>query len=244
MIIFSAASLYPYGINRIFDITSQSGFENIELMLRSRTDNAYYDTWDVKYLKALKKQHNLNIQTVHVSFDFEINPLPFYDIVSLTEGIGAARINVHTPRNSQDEYIKWFNSTLADFKHPNIEIVVENVHKKIGLSDPLVIGTAEEMNKFPHTCYDIAHAMRSGVDVLDTIPALRNVKQYHLSNWDGTDDHMSPLDNTGLFKQIIPLMITSDISIELCPKAFSDITNQKNIIEHLTKLRQFIELYL
>ncbi len=61
MITLSTGSLYPYSLGRIFRAASLAGFDGVELMLRNEGDNAYWDSWDIEYLKGLEKNIKLKL---------------------------------------------------------------------------------------------------------------------------------------------------------------------------------------
>lgn len=238
MITLSTASLYPYGLNRIFGIASESGFSAVELMLRSKTDNAYFDSWDAKYIKELTSRNNITVNSVHVPFKFEDAPNNFDEIYNLAKEIGTKSIIAHIPREDQVDYIKWFE----EFKDKDLgdgpTLLFENVHLKEGKANPII--PHEELNQLKNICFDIAHSMRSGVDTEKIVESCKNIRQFHVSFWDGKEDHMSLISNEKSFEPLLRNK-TSDFCLELCPKAFDDITNSENVGKVLKENLEFLK---
>jgi hypothetical protein len=238
MITLSTASLYPYGLNRILEIASKSGFPAIELMLRSKTDNAYFDSWDTKYIKDLMVKNNTAVNSVHMPFEFEDAPNNFDEIYNLAQEIGAMSVIAHIPREDQIDYIKWFEEFKGKDLGNGPILLFENVHLKEGKANPIV--SHEEMNQLKNICFDIAHSMRSGVDTEKIIASCKNIRQFHVSFWDGKEDHMGLILHE---KDFEPLLQNKNavFCLELCPKAFDDITNPENVGKVLKKNLEFLE---
>jgi len=238
MITLSTASLYPYGLNRIFNIASKSEFLAVELMLRSKTDNAFLDSWDAQYIKELMNKNNIVVNSVHVPFEFEDAPNNFDEIYNLAKEIGAKSIIAHIPRQDQTDYIKWFE----EFKDKDLgdgpTLLFENVHLKEGKANPII--PHEKMNQLKNICFDIAHSMRSNVDTEKIVESCKNIRQFHVSNWDGKEDHMSLISNEEIFEPLLKNQ-DADFCLELCPKAFDDITNSENVNKVLKENLTFLK---
>lgn len=238
MITLSTASLYPYGLNRIFEIASESGFSAIELMLRSKTDNAFLDSWDAKYIKELMAKNNIIVNSVHVPFEFEDAPNNFDEIYNLAKEIGAKSIIVHIPREDQADYIKWFEEFKDKDLGDDSVLLFENVHLKEGKANPII--PHEEMDQLKNICFDIAHSMRSGVNTEKIVESCKNIRQFHVSFWDGKEDHMSLILNEKSFDPLLQNQ-NADFCLELCPKAFDDITKSENVDKVLKENLAFLK---
>ncbi len=239
MISLSTGTLWPYGLNRIFKIAKESQFDSLELILVSTSSNAYIDTWDAVYINQLIKEYKITVSSVHAHFEFEIEQDNFKDIINLTNSIGATNIIVHIPREDQLNYIQWFNDKYYNYHQKIPYLLAENVHHKIGKADP-ILKTVNEFNKLPNMCFDVAHALRSGVNPKKAIFTLDNITQIHLSDWDGKEDHMSILKRKKYYSDLLSLKIFDKICLELCPKIFNNVADQKEIIRTLNNERNFV----
>ena len=240
MITLSTASLYPYGLNRIFQLASQSGFSIVELMLRSKTDNAYFDSWDAKYIKELMTQNDIDINSVHVPFEFEDVPNNFEEIYKLAKELKAKLIVAHIPREDQVDYIKWFQSLKdKDFSVGPV-LLFENVHTKEGKANPII--PHENISQLRNICFDIAHSMRSGADTKEIIKSCKNIRQFHVSFWDGEEDHMGLVSHEKDFAEFL-VGNQADLCLELCPKAFDDISEVNSVVKVLVENRRLLESF-
>lgn len=242
MITLSTASLYPYGLNRIFAIAREAGFGGVELMLRSEGDTSYLDSWDADYLSGLEKEHGIKIVSLHVPFVFEKDQSSFDAIIRLAEKLKTDHIIIHAPRADQKDYAAWLQNILVENRSLITErgVIVENVHKKPGIADP-IFDQAEDFCNFPGVCLDTAHALRSGLDPLVFLKKLDNIKQFHFSAWDGRDDHLSVLADKEKFAAILAFKPVKHICLELCPKAFNNIADQQEVVGVLRATIDFIK---
>lgn len=241
MITFSTASLYPYGLNRIFEISKKVGFEGLELMIRSKGDTSYWDTWDAGYLKQLETDNKIKIVSLHVPFEFEEDQSSFDQIIKLAEQMQSRYIIIHTPREDQIQYNKWIKKTIIQDRAlvKKYGILIENVHIKDGKANP-VFRSVDDFRALPAVCFDIAHALRSSQNPELFIKSLDNVRQWHLSNWNGKDDHLSILEEKEKFSSLLTIRSVECICLELCPKAFLNIQNQEEIIDVLRQTLAFV----
>lgn len=241
MIILSTASLYPYGLERIFQITKEADFNGLELMLRSKKDNAFLDSWDNKYLIKLEQKYKLKIISLHVPFDFEGDQNYLREIIHLAQPLKIKHVVIHIPTSNQSDYIKWFQEIFLRRKGilNNVQFIAENIPYKKYKSKPLFM-TAKNLNALPAVCFDIAHALRSNQNTIAIIDMLNNIKELHISNWDGKEDHMSILQDKIKFQDILKVKKIDVYCVELCPKAFEDIKDYKEITKTLKETYNFI----
>jgi len=236
MITLSTGSLYLYSLSRIFEIAQKAGFQGIELLLRNQKDNAYLDSWDIDYLKKLKGKYNLKINSVHVAFDFSDNPQDFSKISDLAKKLKAKYIITHIPREDENVYQNWFYK--FNFQN-NKNVLVENIHYKKKYADPIV--KYNSLNTIQNMCFDIAHALRSITkkETEQLINQLTNIRQFHVSWWDGKEDHLSIIKNASFFQEVLKNR-KEDLCLELCPKAFKNL-EEKTVIRELRKNIKIME---
>lgn len=241
MIILSTGTLWPYGLNRIFEIAKQSGFGGIELMLRSKKDVSYCDYYNSGYLKLLEKTSGVKIYSFHVPFDFEENQKSFNTILLLAQEIKIKNIVIHVPREDQFNYINWFNNEyLKNYQKYRSIISVENIIAKPGKSKPILV-TVKQLSNLPHVTLDISYCLRSELDVCQFSLGLTNIIETHISYWNGVDDHMNILGHAQLYKKILTPIKTSLWCLELSPKAFVNIYDRSKVIKELSHTRLYLE---
>jgi len=236
MITLSTASLYPYSLPRIFELAALAGFQGVELILRDQKDNAYLDSWDIDYLKGLEKKHNLIINSIHVPFGFKDQPEDFSKISELAKKLKAKFIIIHIPREDETTYRAWF--VRFNFRN-NPNVLVENIHYKKDYTDPII--RYNSLNIIKNMCFDVAHALRSITqsETEQLIDQLKNIKQFHVSWWDGKEDHLSIVKNASFFQKVLKNR-KEDLCLELCPKAFKNFT-EETVVKELRKNRKILE---
>lgn len=235
----STGSLYNMGLHRIFSIAKRAGFKELELMMRSYEDNAFGDTFDLKYLQELQKEFGLKITSLHTPIDFETNAAEYYPVVKkLAKELKVKQIIFHIPRekDNQVKYKTWFKRIyMKEMLDQSIPFITENMGKKS------VINGADEFNKFPGFCFDTAHELRDFKNkTTTTILQMNNIMQFHLSNYD-RQCHKDILKNKKFFREIIAAHPEANRCIELSPRAFIDPTDEKKIIKQLIETRKFLE---
>lgn len=235
----STGSLYNMGLHRIFSIAKRAGFSELELMMRSYDDNAFVDTFDLKYLQELQKEFDLKITSLHTPIDFETNAEEYYPAVKkLAKELKVKHIIFHIPRDKDDQvqYRTWFKKIyMKEMLDQPIPFITENMGKKS------VLNGANEFNKFPGFCFDTAHELRDfGDKTITTILHMKNIEQFHLSNYDERC-HKDILKNKNFFEEIILAHPKANRCIELSPRAFLDPINEEKIIKQLIETRKFLE---
>lgn len=177
-------------------------------------------------------------------FSFEEDQSIFPEIKELAEKVDAKYIIIHSPREDQLACKKWIEDNVenADNTDSKVSILIENLETKITKADPVYM-EPEQFQRFSQVCFDTAHALRSGQDPKMFMEKLDNIKQLHLSNWDGVDDHLSILKDTDRFSGLLGIRSIENICLELCPKAFNDVKDQEEVVNTLKETLAFIKQY-
>ncbi len=163
MLALSTGSLYTYGLDRVFGLAKEAGFDGIEVLVDKR-----WDTRQADYLKHLMDRHGLPIVSLHSPF--HLIQVPGWEqdsiwrlkrTVELAEALGARVVVAHPPlgwlrislrvtgaSNKRDfwvglplswfvgrPYARWLCGKLETFqKGTGVTIAVENMpHRQIGL---------------------------------------------------------------------------------------------------------------
>lgn len=99
MLALSTGSLYTYGLDRVFGLAKEAGFDGIEVLVDGR-----WDTRQADYLKHLMDRHGLPIVSLHSPFHlirvpgWEQDPLwRLKRTVELAEALGAQVVVTHPP---------------------------------------------------------------------------------------------------------------------------------------------------
>jgi len=99
MLALSTGSLYTYGLDRVFGLAKEAGFDGIEVLVDGR-----WDTRQADYLKHLMGRHGLPIVSLHSPFHlvqvpgWERDPIwRLKKTVKLAEALGAQVVVAHPP---------------------------------------------------------------------------------------------------------------------------------------------------
>ena len=154
MLLLSIGSLRFFGIDRVFGIARDLGFDGIELIVDDR-----WDTADPVYLKRLMDRYGLPIVSVHSPFSFVETPAWGGDTVermrqslSLAEACGSEIVVFHLPFFTERSYAKWIEDDLPRWQEKtSVKLAVENMpraYKILGrLGVLLKTGAFYEVNK-------------------------------------------------------------------------------------------------
>jgi sugar phosphate isomerase/epimerase len=100
MLALSTGSLYTYGLDRVFGLAKQAGFDGIEVLVDGR-----WDTRQADYLKRLMDRYRLPVVSLHSPFHLAWVPGWEQDprwrlkrAVELAEALGARVVVAHPPR--------------------------------------------------------------------------------------------------------------------------------------------------
>jgi sugar phosphate isomerase/epimerase len=191
--ILSSGSLYTYGLDRVFALTAEAGFDGVEVLVDLR-----FDTRQPDYLHRLVEHHGLPVCSVHAPFWPSRLPAWPHDYpgsiaaaAELARAMGAGIVVTHLPRLPDRSYARWLRQELAAWQqaHPQPVIAVENMPTKWVRWWPFAPLDLWRLNRvalwsaFPHLMLDTTHLATKGLDPLEIYPRVRQqVAHVHLSN--------------------------------------------------------------
>lgn len=222
MIALSTGSLYSYGLNRVFDLAAQAGFQGIEVLVDQR-----WDTRQAHYLKTLQETCGLPIVSLHSPFapgiqgwepPGQLNHLQ--RTIALAQELGARHVVAHLPFRFADTWlhIPWLREKPVLLPIPiprdgsyrrfllngleagaaaGVTVVVENLpcRKLLGFTyNGYQMNSLAEWGSLPHLNFDTTHLGTWGYDILAVYEQVKaRVRHVHLSNFNGKE-HRPPWD--------------------------------------------------
>jgi len=241
-IIFGTGTLYPYGLNRIFEIAKRAGFDGVEIMMRPKAENGFLDTWDGNYLQQLSRQHQLPIVSLHPPLiDENERAQDWADVVSLATLLKVSHVICHIPRINQPQYQQWFQENcLTDNNFP-FQILAENMEvNPLRGKVQAVYDTITEWQNLPAMCFDVSHSLCSDKDILLPLSELGNIKQIHLSGCKDKVCHQSIFENKSILEKALELRPAEYICLEMEPAAFRDFRDLPATAKELTVVINFV----
>lgn len=218
MIALSTGSLYTYGLNRVFGLAAEAGFDGLELMVDQR-----WDTRHVSYLRELMSRHGLPILAVHSPFTPSVPGWPddepgrIKQATQLAEGVRARVVVAHLPHRlgwyvlqsrssgrrlsipvpwlGQNGYRRWLVDGLDEFRaSTEVTIAIENMPSKRFLGkrvNPWHWNDVESIGQFSQLTMDTTHLGTWGIDPVMAYEAWGDrVAHVHLSNFNGWEHRL------------------------------------------------------
>ncbi|MCX6354317.1 MAG: sugar phosphate isomerase/epimerase [Candidatus Aureabacteria bacterium] len=130
MILLSTGALRFYGLDRVFSIAADLGFDGVEVIVDAR-----WDTVDPLYLMRLSERYGLPITTVHSPFSFiEISSwgndpsARMRNSIRLAEELGSEIVVIHLPFFAERRYARWMDEELPRAQEmTRVKLAVENM---------------------------------------------------------------------------------------------------------------------
>ena len=235
---FSTGSLYNLKLSDVFYIANQAGFKYLELMLRGKDESFNKQVWNANYLKKLETRYNLKIKTVHSPIDFESSPEDYLpETINLVKEVNADYLILHLPKNKEkySHYINWFEQFKDKIDQQEVKILIENMGKNN------LYASSNDFNQFSNFCFDTSHALKEYANPIDIVAEMKNIGQFHLSYFNGQEDHLKLTLNKEFFKEIINQVPSATYCLELSPNAFSSSDNIETIAEELKQELEFVK---
>lgn len=239
MITLSTGSLFAFKLEKIFQIAHQAGYSGIELLLENKDKPRADDYYNIDYLKKLEKKYKIKIISIHPVPGLDVDYTPYFnESIKIAQKINAKYIIIHIPKKTRPNYIKWFNKFyLRHFGNKSVTCLTENMGQNAIYDD------LKNFQEFPNLCFDIAHAKASKINVIKTVALLNNIKEFHVSDYDGQTCHMSILKNKTFFQKILSIHKKPIKCVELKMPAYKNIQDINDIINTLKETRQFLEQF-
>ena len=218
MILLSTGSLHLYGIQRVFALAAEVGYDGIEVLINHRADS-----WQADYLAGLAAEYDLAIAAVHSPFLLNMPNWPAADgqrierSIKIAEGVSADVVVAHLPtrwpycvlttgrRRIPLPYFwkrnirvaTWFEQQLPFLQAETpVTIAVEIMPMHRVLKWPInahIWNTLSEWSQLDSVTLDTTHCGTWGVDPRKAFDrANGRVRHIHLSNYDGRRQHLLP----------------------------------------------------
>ncbi|UCC61878.1 MAG: sugar phosphate isomerase/epimerase [Anaerolineae bacterium] len=218
-IAFSSGSLYTFGLDRVFGLAGEAGFDGVEIMVDNRLD-----TRDATYLRHLEERHGLPILSLHSPFPLiPVDGWAWDDAartqrtVALAQALGVPTVVTHLPLRFHvgvlhatllqgrlllpmpwrwgQSYARWLTTDLPALEQASsVTVAVENMPCHfLGKRrlDVHRMNRIEEWAQLRHLTLDTTHLGTWGLDILDVYEQVADrVAHVHLSNFRDGYEHL------------------------------------------------------
>ncbi len=253
----SSGSLYSYGLDRVFVLAAEAGFDGVEVLMDHR-----FDTRQPGYLRRLMERHSLPILSLHAPFRparLEAWPRDYPGSVvaaaQVAAAVGAGLVVVHLPPRPARDYARWLQEDLPAWQadHPGVVVAVENMPFKwfrwwpFAPLDPWRLNRLEAWGSFSQLVLDTTHLATKGLDPLTIYLQLRErVAHVHLSNARRRGQHVQEhrrLEDGFLDLDLFLARLAQDgyagtVTLELMPRSL-EAEDEDRVRFHLQRQLEF-----
>lgn len=120
--VLSTDTLAGYGLDLIFDLAKNAGFDGIDLATRKN-----FDAWNASYVTKLSQKYEIPVTTIQVSPN--VNPKEMNQALDLCSETGARVVTINAPKYFDLKTFNFLNDNLAAYRNRNKDI-------KFGIINP------------------------------------------------------------------------------------------------------------
>jgi sugar phosphate isomerase/epimerase len=244
MLLISTDSLRGYGLNRIFELAKQAGYDGIDLTV----DFGQYDTCNNEYLKKLVAEYGLPIHAV--SAPQQISAKRIKELVATAKAVKARVLVLQPPKILDFKMASWIKTEVPKLREKEfLSIALENGSGKtfLGFIPEHAMSNTEDLKQFKHVCLDTARIGEVRKDLLRAYTAFKKyLVHIHLSNvfhgkkYAPPHEGILPLESflTKLKQDKYP----GAISMKILPK-YLHAGDDEKLLEEMGHAKKYYEKY-
>jgi len=121
LFLLSSDTLSSYGLDLVFDVAKEAGYDGIDLALWKN-----FDSWNTTYVKKLVTKHGIPIKVVQVSNNVNIKEM--HKAIDICEAIGADTITINAPKIFNLKAYSYLSDNLKKLRdeYPQIKFSIIN----------------------------------------------------------------------------------------------------------------------
>ena len=244
MLAICSDSLKGYGLNRIFQLAKETGYDGLDLNI----DPKNFDTLDTGYVKELVDKYQLPV--LSISTPITSSAKKIQSAVDMAKIMGCKVIIIQPPKIFDFQYSSWLKNEIPKIRQrENISIALENAPSEtfLGIIPEHSMNNVVDLKKFKHVCIDTT---RVGAKKEDLIRIYKTLKPFlvhvHLSNIKSGTPYSPPESGILPVESFLTKLkqdgFPGTISMKINPK-FMHLGNDKEVKEMLGKLKDFYTTY-
>ncbi len=180
MLAISSDSLKGYGLNRIFKIVKDAGYEGVDLVVDPRN----YDTLNAEYIKSLIEE--IGIPVLSIQAPPSSSPKKIQAAVDMAKVLGTKVVIIQPPKIFDFKYTQWLKNEIPKIRQrEDISIALENAPSSsfFGIIPEHAMGNVLDLKKFKHACLDTSRIAQRKEDLIRIYKVLQKyLVHIHLSN--------------------------------------------------------------
>lgn len=244
MITLSTDSLKGYGLNRIFKLVKDAGYDGVDLFI----DPKDFDTQDADYVKELVDKYQLPV--VAIQTQHNANARDIVDAVEMAKKLGTKIIVVQPPKMFNFKYTKWLTTEVPKIRQrEEISIALENASSEtfLGIIPEHALNNLNELRKFKHAALDTTRVAQKKDDLIRVFNVLKKfLVHVHVSNvkkgkgYALPDEGILPLES--FLTKLKQEGYRGAVSFKIHPK-FIQAGNEDKVLKHMADCKKFYEDY-
>ena len=121
LFLLSSDTLSSYGLDLVFEVAKEAGYDGIDLALRKN-----FDAWNTSYVKRLVTKHGIPVKVVQISPNVNIKEM--HKAIDICEAIGADTITINAPKLFNLKSYSYLNDNLKKLRddYPHIKFSIIN----------------------------------------------------------------------------------------------------------------------
>lgn len=242
MLVLSTDSLRGYGLNRVFELAKQAGYDGIDLAV----DYGQFDTFNTDYLLQLIKDYDLPIHSI--SAPKQIASKRIKELVKMAKDTGAKVLVLQPPKLFDFKLAAWLREEIPKLREKEfLSIALENAPAGtfLGFIPEHAMSNTQELKKFKHVSLDTARIGEKKQDLIRAYTAFKKfLVHVHISNvfrgkkYSPLSDGIMPLES--FLSKLKQDKYPGAFSIKILPKYLHAGEDDK-VVEELERARKYYE---
>lgn len=181
MLALHTASLSKYGLNRVFELAKEAGYDGVEVGVTKNN----FDTQNAQYLKELSEEQKLPILALHAPKNGGIKSVQH--VLRMAEYLNCATVIITPPKLFDFRFTHWLKNEIPKLKKKksNFQIALANAPGKtiLGFLPRHALNNVNDLKKFGMMCLDTSAMVSKKWDLIRMYEYLKKlIVHVHLSN--------------------------------------------------------------
>lgn len=244
MIILHSSSLHKYGLNRIFELAREAGYDGIEI----EVDKNNFDTQNAEYIKQLSEEYKLPV----LALDAPINATEksVEHVIEMAAYLECPVVVITPPKLTDFKFTRWLKNEAPSLRRKKgIDLALANTGGKtiLGFLPERAMNDLSDLKKFGMVAIDTSMTASKKQDLIRFYEYLKKlVVHVQLSNVKRHKEYSMPNDGIlpleSFLKKLKDDKYDKAISVKVRPTELSAGEDDK-VVKKLKKAKEFIEEY-
>lgn len=244
MLLLCTDSLQGYGLNRIFELAKEAGYDGIDLSVNF----GLYDTFNAEYIKRLIDETGMPVMAVSAPKQIAVKRVK--ELVTLTKKIEAKVLILQPPKITNFKLTAWYKKEIPKLREKEfLSIALENAPAGtfLGFIPEHSMGSTIEMRSFKHISLDTARIGEQRKDLIRAYTAFKKcLVHVHLSNFYKGKKYAPPQEGIMPLESFLTKLkqdkYPGAVSIKVLPKYLNAGEDDK-VIDELKKSKDYFDKY-